>query len=166
MCIRDRYYMDGVQVYDITDTSNPVRVGYYDTYPDNGATFFGSAYEGCWGVYPFLPSGNIIASDITYGLFVLSSPYTVNASENDLAESQIAVYPNPATSQFSVRLPEAAREYRIGLYNMLGQQISAKVTTTQNQSLIVVPVNAVSAGTYIVKIKTTNGDMSRKIVVR
>ena len=62
------YYFDGVQIYDISNPANPVRVGYYDTYP----TLSGySGYDGCWGVYPYLPSGKIIASDISNGLFVL-----------------------------------------------------------------------------------------------
>ncbi len=62
------YYHDGVQVFDFSDPENVQQVAWYDTYPDN--TDYGG-YKGCWGVYPFLPSGIIIASDITYGLFVL-----------------------------------------------------------------------------------------------
>ena len=63
------YYEDGVQVFDISDPMNPSRVAYYDTHPSN-TTYNG--YAGNWGVYPFLPSGNILASDIDHGLFVLS----------------------------------------------------------------------------------------------
>ncbi len=62
------YYHDGVQVFDFSDPENVQQVAWYDTYPDN--TDY-NGYEGCWGVYPFLPSGIIIGSDITYGLFVL-----------------------------------------------------------------------------------------------
>ncbi|MCB0546484.1 MAG: choice-of-anchor B family protein [Phaeodactylibacter sp.] len=64
------YYHDGVQVFDLSNPDEVERVAYYDTYPENQNY---SGYEGCWGVYPFLPSGNIIASDITHGLFVLSA---------------------------------------------------------------------------------------------
>ncbi|MBD3637259.1 MAG: choice-of-anchor B family protein [Crocinitomicaceae bacterium] len=61
------YYTDGVVVHDISDPSNMVEVGYYDTSPNyNGGTF-----NGCWGVYPFFGSGNIIASDTEEGLYVL-----------------------------------------------------------------------------------------------
>lgn len=62
------YYHDGVQIFDISDPENIVKTGYYDTYPDN--TGYGG-YDGCWGVYPYLPSGNILASDTENGLFVL-----------------------------------------------------------------------------------------------
>ena len=63
------YYEDGVQVFDISDPLNPSRVAYYDTHPTNTSY---NGYAGNWGVYPFLPSGNILASDIDNGLFVLS----------------------------------------------------------------------------------------------
>ncbi len=62
------YYHDGVQVFDISDPANITNIAYYDTYPDN--TDY-NGYNGCWGVYPFLPSGIIIASDENYGLYVM-----------------------------------------------------------------------------------------------
>jgi choice-of-anchor B domain-containing protein len=62
------YYHDGVQIFDISDPENIVNAGYYDTYPNNTGY---SGYDGCWGVYPYLPSGNILASDTENGLFVL-----------------------------------------------------------------------------------------------
>lgn len=65
------YYSDGVVVHDVTHPYNMIEVGYYDTYPTQT-----TSYDGCWGVYPFLPSGNIIASDQEQGLFVLGSNYT------------------------------------------------------------------------------------------
>ncbi|HLF64112.1 MAG TPA: choice-of-anchor B family protein [Saprospiraceae bacterium] len=62
------YYHDGVQIFDISDTNDITRVAYYDTYSNTNY----DGYEGCWGVYPFLESGYIVASDISNGLFVLS----------------------------------------------------------------------------------------------
>ncbi len=54
------WYKDGFTIVDITRPDNLVQVGNYDTYPNRS----GSGYDGCWGVYPYLPSGNIIASTI------------------------------------------------------------------------------------------------------
>lgn len=67
----NRYYMSnyerGLTVLDITDPTTPIEVGFFDTYPvSNNATF-----NGAWGVYPFLPSGNILVSDINSGLYIL-----------------------------------------------------------------------------------------------
>ena len=64
------YYHDGIMVYDVSDPELPDRIAYYDTYTDNNGNGY-SGYEGAWGVYPFLPSGCILAADITYGLNTL-----------------------------------------------------------------------------------------------
>ena len=64
------YYSDGVVIHDITYPTNTIKVGQFDTYPGQTADF-----NGCWGVYPFLPSGTILAADITEGLFILGPNY-------------------------------------------------------------------------------------------
>ena len=53
------YYRDGTTVHDITYPDFMVQVGYYDSYSGSG-----NGFDGCWGTYPFLPSGNIISSEI------------------------------------------------------------------------------------------------------
>lgn len=63
------YYHDGVQVFDRSDPYNLQQVAWYDTYPSN--TNY-NGFRGCWGVYAFLPSGTILGSDMSNGLFVLS----------------------------------------------------------------------------------------------
>lgn len=67
----NRYYMSnytrGLTVLDISDATAPEQIGYFDTFPNSDS----SAFFGAWGVYPFLPSGNILVSDINSGLFVL-----------------------------------------------------------------------------------------------
>lgn len=66
------YYKDGVTIVDATRPNNLVQVGNYDTSPFVSA----DGFAGCWGVYPYFASGNIIASDSEEGLFVLSVNYT------------------------------------------------------------------------------------------
>jgi choice-of-anchor B domain-containing protein len=61
------YYTSGYLVLDISNPLNPQIAGQYDTYPQNNS----GTYNGAWGVYPFLPSGNTIISDINTGLYVL-----------------------------------------------------------------------------------------------
>ena len=53
------WYKDGYTIVDATRPANLIQVGNYDTYPEAGGGF-----DGCWGVYPYLPSGTIIASNI------------------------------------------------------------------------------------------------------
>ena len=60
-------YTRGIGILDVTNPNAPVELSYFDTYPtSNSATF-----NGAWGVYPFLPSGNILISDIQRGLIVV-----------------------------------------------------------------------------------------------
>lgn len=65
------WYRDGFVITDITRPNNLVNVGWYDTYPAGS----GNGFDGDWGVYPFLPSGTIVVSNIDEGLFVFSPNY-------------------------------------------------------------------------------------------
>lgn len=62
------YYTDGVVIYDATYPHNLVEIANFDTSPLTSQNT-----DGCWGVYPFFPSGNIVASDREEGLFVLGA---------------------------------------------------------------------------------------------
>lgn len=64
------YYSYGVTIYDATRPDNLVEVGHYDTSP-----FTGGNFHGAWGVYPFLPSGDLLVSDIETGLYILRPEY-------------------------------------------------------------------------------------------
>jgi len=64
------YYRDGVVLIDATDPANLIQVGNYDTSP-----FSGGGFNGAWSVYPYLPSGNLLVSDIETGLYVLAPVY-------------------------------------------------------------------------------------------
>ncbi|MBN8705859.1 MAG: choice-of-anchor B family protein [Bacteroidetes bacterium] len=62
------YYEDGYRVFDISNRKAPVCVGSYDV--DGQLSRFGS-FTSVWGVYPYLPSGNILLSDIERGLVIV-----------------------------------------------------------------------------------------------
>lgn len=64
------WYTDGVVIIDAHRPENMVKVGQYDTFQGSPGGF-----NGCWGVFPFLPSGLILASDRQNGLFVLEPNY-------------------------------------------------------------------------------------------
>lgn len=69
----DKYYMSnykrGLTILDVSDPTEPKEIGFFDTYPIPEAN--DPQFDGAWGAYPYLPSGNILVSDISNGLFVL-----------------------------------------------------------------------------------------------
>lgn len=54
------WYKDGFTIVDVSRPQNLIQTGNFDTYPNDS----GGGFSGCWGVYPYLPSGNILASNI------------------------------------------------------------------------------------------------------
>lgn len=64
------YYRDGVVITDASDPTNMVKIGEYDTSPLSG-----SGFNGAWAAWPYLPSTNIIVSDMEEGLFIIGVEY-------------------------------------------------------------------------------------------
>jgi len=72
------HYTRGLVVIDVTDPNNIREKSFFDTHPEDNDAQAAShpggqenTFHGAWGVYPFLPSGNILISDIERGLFIL-----------------------------------------------------------------------------------------------
>ena len=88
------HYRDGAVIADANRPSNIIKIGEYDTYAQGS----GGGIQGCWGVYPYLPSGNILASDITNGLFVLGATYArASYLEGTVTDSATGLPLNGAT---------------------------------------------------------------------
>lgn len=65
------YYTIGLTVHDARFPDKLFEVAHFDTSPNyNGGTF-----NGCWGAYPYLPSGLVLATDIEEGLYILEVDY-------------------------------------------------------------------------------------------
>ncbi|GAB4500249.1 MAG: hypothetical protein OHK0019_38390 [Saprospiraceae bacterium] len=69
------WYTDGVAILDAHRPENLVITALYDTWAGTGPDF-----DGCWGVFPFFPSGTVVASNIPFEggngkLFVLTPSY-------------------------------------------------------------------------------------------
>ena len=107
------YYHDGLRVFDISDPSNPVQTWEYDTYAPNSH----ASYKGAWGVYPYLPSGNIIVSDMQTGLYLFECETPAAIIENKLTHN---LFPNPVATQFTIQNSSAEK---FTLYNSLGAKV-------------------------------------------
>lgn len=64
------YYTSGLHIVDASIPEILVEVGHYDTSP-----LASNSFEGAWGAYPYLPSGNILVTDRQTGLWILNSDY-------------------------------------------------------------------------------------------
>lgn len=77
--IGNRYYVShykrGLVIFDVTNPQSLSEIGSFDTYLSPSANTSGT--DGAWGVYPFLPSGTLLVSDIENGLFLLKKNETL-----------------------------------------------------------------------------------------
>ncbi len=110
------WYTDGVVITDVSDPSNMIKVGAYDTFLGNDGGF-----SGCWGVYPWLPSGTIIASDINSGLYVLRPTYRRasrlegNAIEKGTGIAISGVQVEIQNARANEGITDAAGDYKLGV---------------------------------------------------
>lgn len=117
------YYNDGLKILDISNRAAPVEVGHYDTFPlDSLKRNFG--LTGNWGAYPFLPSGNILVSDMRTGLYVMGfnnaragyiNGRIIDAhTQKPLAEVTIEQPNRPEYNGFPMVIVEADGRYQFG----------------------------------------------------
>ena len=69
------HYKRGLVIFDSTTPTALTEIGSFDTYQSPSANSAGT--DGVWGVYPFLPSGTLLVSDIENGLFMLKKNETL-----------------------------------------------------------------------------------------
>ena len=82
------WFQAGMLVFDITDPTNPILVGCYDTWPLAPAP---GQLDGNWGVYPYLGQDRVLLSDRNTGLYIVDA--TTVSSQPDLYNLHV----NPAT---------------------------------------------------------------------
>jgi len=148
-------YHDGLQVYNIADQTNPIKVAYFNTYLLGDHT----SYRGAWGVYPFLPSGNILVSDMQYGLYVLAP--SGNFGLNNAIKEELSIYPNPAQSSFQVKLPEEDYNLQMKIYDSKGNLVLQKASIQASEAI---NIESLNTGLYWINIEGEKATYQQKLI--
>lgn len=140
------YFNDGVILYDVSQPGNMVEVGHYDTSP-----YSGTGFTGVWGTYNWLPSGNIIAGDVTEGLFILTPTYVRGAYLEGMVTDQNTGFPVP---NVNVEIFEA------GVIDRSGLTGEYRMGTAQTGSYTVVFAKPAYRSDTIYNVALTNGNIT------
>ena len=89
---------------------------------------------------------------------------TLKAEQNSINDIKIAHIQNGNMLLINNNLLDVKVE-KVSLYNVLGQSISSWKIENQEQQNIRIPIKNLSSGIYIAKVKTTNGESSKKIII-
>lgn len=163
------WYHDGVYMLDVSNPRLPKVHAYYDTYPQNQPGEYGG-FKGCWGVFPYLPSGNIAASDMQNGLFMLrfDSTITTNIPEVKM-EDLISVFPNPSNAELYVQFDSPNAEnctIRISdLQGRLMYEYKTELWVGPNM-LRFDAFSELTRGAYLLSLETDSGLAYRKKVLK
>ncbi|WNJ18753.1 choice-of-anchor B family protein [Pontibacter sp. G13] len=158
------YYYDGVQVFDVSNPDSLFVAGFYDTYPDSNELF----YHGNWGVYPYLPSGLILASDMQYGLFVLeffpNGPLdTTISSVEPTFQFGVNLFPNPVQSELSIAFEIPVFSPKVKIFDLMGRELFEKRWNGRQNQVNIGGWEQWPNGVYVVEIEQGNQTMRQKI---
>ncbi|MFT7155311.1 MAG: choice-of-anchor B domain-containing protein [Parvicella sp.] len=133
------YYADGLQIYDVRNPEDLKRVGYYDTYAEDDIIF-----KGAWGIYAYLPSGRLLISDRTSGLFLLGYDAPPNLVESTL---EYGIYGNPVVGDYTYFYFKQNEEttYTIEVFDIRGRSLS---TYKGNSDYLKMDLNGYADGLY------------------
>lgn len=156
------YYQDGLQVFDITDPDKPVKKAYFDTEPFN-TDYLG--YRGAWGVYPFLPSRNILVSDMNHGLFVLNGDGVFSSieSNNNLLNTRLS-FENPQKENIKFKLETTVESYIWNLFSLDGRNIISGKAIGGETVFISGEEIKINSGIYFLSISQPEKTETKKII--
>lgn len=163
------YYQDGLQIFDISNPTNVVKTGFFDTDTLHGLNDgfpTSNTYHGAWGAYTELPSGLFLVGDMQNGLFILDATFALGIKDNTISENDISVFPNPANNYFSISLNLTQSEDVVfEMFDISGKKIfSKKETIGGGNTTKTVRLEQYDSGMYILKITGKEINYSQKVI--
>ena len=152
--IGNKYYMSnylrGLTILDITNPNNIQEAAFFDTYPGSNS----ASFDGAWGVYPYLPSGTLMISDISRGLILVREP----TSTPDQAIAGLeATNDGPTVAGEATNFDAAIRAGTNVTYAWDFGDGTAVVTSTNTTMSHTYP----NVGNYTVELTASNGTNSQ-----
>ncbi len=160
------WYQDGVYIYTVDTPRNPRMYAYYDTYPQNASGVYDN-YKGCWGVYPYFPSGNIAASDMTNGLFMLKYDITVGTENISEFINRFTISPSPFKNDFNLQfISQNSFQSILTVNDIHGREVYIQpIAIEQGQNTInISTLSELNSGIYFVTLKNKYGILHHKLV--
>lgn len=154
------HYHDGLYIFDVSDPSNVNAVGHYDTYlpPDH------FSFKGAWGVYPFLPSGIVLVSDMQTGLYIFDVSQAISVEEQNIVTNLVNPFPNPFNDKIEVEFSSSVKDElkKIELLNNLGQVIFSTETNAERYTFT--NTEFLAKGVYILRATVGNNQSINKLI--
>lgn len=144
------HYYDGFYIFNLNDPTDPLITGYYDT----STLPHDSTYQGAWGVYPLLPSGIVVVSDMQNGLYLFDVSQAVGTPELSSTLPGLEVFPNPFKEAFQVNLPDNVQQANYRLLDVAGRTIREGLITRADGKVEV--ERELSPGVYFLNMNSGN----------
>jgi hypothetical protein len=151
---------NGIQVFSISNPSNPVQLGYYQDLSENYHAYdmvvrdslaFLAEYHQL-SIYQFTPP--------------TSAPHLPNASMP--RELSLSAYPNPfnSTSTFLMDVPPGPKEVTITVFDLLGREVRREVKSVTSAHMIYrFDASALSSGVYFARVATPEVQRTTKLML-
>lgn len=140
-----------IEVFDADETVN-FRIG-QNTSGETAPSYLSS--DGCGITDP------TATEDIGGGFpddYVLNLVVDATLGVDDNLLSQVAVYPNPTSNELNVKVPASVEIMDAAIYDVLGKKVNAQLVGGKMNTA------DLSAGVYILKVTTSAGTLTEKIV--
>jgi len=87
------------------------------------------------------------------------------STENYLLETNVTVYPNPATDFVTISIKDRNKNHTISIFDPLGREVLKKEIVSGKQDLKL-SVEQFTTGTYFVKISSENASITKKLIIK
>lgn len=98
----------------------------------------------------------------TYDMFLVRFPGLANGVGAPEHANDIMIYPNPSKGKFGIKSAELSVDYRVEIYNMMGEKVYMGYGPRTNKTI---DISSQPNGVYFLYLKSEEGSTAKKIIV-